>query len=325
MMDKSDFHVTDTQLAEILEINLTRLYQIIDFFDSDPNDAWSLNLDEHFVWQIKTHKSRRFSEIGALVLAKYLDSIDQKSLWRKLKDWVQQKKRKTMQALVEIRIREVVKVDTLVKLNNRHFITRKQTIYILATSASRLDKAFDDIKRSDKPLIIGNHFADIGGERYYSLSGFVKIAKHLSNRELGLTKPDRRLWCEAVELTSKPVIKLLQDEHAAKQQKIQQAINTAKSIAKKTCQITKDKKSNTQPNISVTGHHLFDQETYPHLATALDNILVIRTDIHEHFHQWMGGPDKSCTIEDFIKYVTLFYPDSPVLGKLMMLKQILKK
>lgn len=144
---KDEFHVFDHQLAKILDISLDRLYEVVQFFDSDPNDKWNLKLNEHYVWHNKSIGSMRFSEIGALIIAKYLDIFEKKSLWNRLKDWIQQKKRKTMQALVEIRIREAIEVGSLVKLNNRHFITKKQVIYILATHPGRFDQAFEDIKK----------------------------------------------------------------------------------------------------------------------------------------------------------------------------------
>lgn len=321
---KDEFHVFDHQLAKILDISLDRLYEVVQFFDSDPNDKWDLRLNEHYVWHNKSIGSMRFSEIGALIIAKYLDTIEKKSLWNRLKDWIQQKKRKTMQALVEIRIREAVEVGSLVKLNNRHFITKKQAIYILATHPGRFDQAFEEIRKSIKPLLINYDFADIEGVRHYSLSGFVKIAKQLADKDHGLTKPDRRLWCEVVDFSAKPVLKLLIDEDSAKASKINKAVNTAKQLAKKTCLVTGAKKTKSTPNVCVTGHHLYSKEQYPHLATALDNILVITTEIHDQFHQWMGGPQVSCTIDDFIKFVTLFYPQSPVLSKLLEIKDVLK-
>lgn len=323
-MSKDDFHVLDNQLADILEISRDKLYEVIAFFDSDPNDRWQLNLDEHFVWENKSIKIRRFSEVGALIIARYLDSIQRKSLWGKLRDWIRQKKRKTMQALVQIRITEVVNVGSLVRLNNFQFISKKQAVYILATTGKRFDQAFEQIRTSNKPLIIGEDFADIGGERYYSLRGFVRISRQLADKQYGLTNADRRLWCEAVDLTAEPVVKLLMDDYTARKKKIDQAVNTAKNNARKTCQVTGAKKTNGNPNVSVTGHHLYSKEHYPHLAISPDNILVITTDIHNHFHQWMGGTNVSCTIDDFIKYVTLFHPDSPVLQQLVHKKQTIK-
>jgi hypothetical protein len=44
------------------------------------------------------------------------------------------------------------------------------------------------------------------------------------------------------------------------------------------------------------------------LADDIDNIITITEQIHDDFHQWNGGYQKSCTIDDFIQYVEWRYP-----------------
>jgi hypothetical protein len=56
-------------------------------------------------------------------------------------------------------------------------------------------------------------------------------------------------------------------------------------------------------------HHLFDQKNYRLIAADPDNIITISKAVSDEFHQWNGGYDKTCTIDDFIKYVEFFYSD----------------
>ncbi|MDY7021383.1 MAG: hypothetical protein SWJ54_08470 [Cyanobacteriota bacterium] len=52
----------------------------------------------------------------------------------------------------------------------------------------------------------------------------------------------------------------------------------------------------------------FDKKLYYFLSVDPDNILTVVSEIHEDFHQWNGGCNKSCTIDDFIEYVEWRYP-----------------
>ena len=62
----------------------------------------------------------------------------------------------------------------------------------------------------------------------------------------------------------------------------------------------------------LAGHHLYSKAQYPHLAANSENIITIKEEVHDAFHAWMGGYDKECTIDDFIKFVAERYPDNDV-------------
>lgn len=74
--------------------------------------------------------------------------------------------------------------------------------------------------------------------------------------------------------------------------------------AKGRCQITGRRKSVGKFNL--VAHHLFDQNTYPQFADMADNLIAIGEDIHNQFHQWMGGTQKACTVEDMERFIEEF-------------------
>ena len=58
---KDPFTITDTELAKELDITPEYLDQVVDFFDSDPDDSWDLGENVDYIFTNKVKKIRRFS------------------------------------------------------------------------------------------------------------------------------------------------------------------------------------------------------------------------------------------------------------------------
>lgn len=298
----SDFTIREKELAAALEISPKHLDEIIDFFDSDPNDQWDLRENDHFIYINKAWKERLFSYQGAFAIAKYMDSIEKKTIWDRIVEFVTKHKEKIRNAFVRQKVLD--NCQSLTVRNNRHFLSKKDVVNILCTSYARLNQAFDDIKKTD-PMIPGEDFDDIEGLRYYSLSGLYKLCKELGSN---LKNKDRQEWCFAVEVVGKKTFKILIDEEASKVKKVQSAKNAAKRRDGNYCQIT-GIKPEKHDRFNVVAHHIFSQEKYPHLAASIDNLITLREEVHKEFHAWNGGFDKPCTIDDLIRFVSELYCD----------------
>ncbi|MGB7251217.1 MAG: hypothetical protein WBC73_19945, partial [Phormidesmis sp.] len=96
----SKFTIKEKELANALEISLERLDEVIDFFDSDPDDAWELKEHDHFVYTNKAWRNRIFSAHGAFAIAKYLDTHQKKSIWDKILEFVTHHREKIRNAFV---------------------------------------------------------------------------------------------------------------------------------------------------------------------------------------------------------------------------------
>lgn len=314
----SEFTIKEKDLAEALEITPEKLDEIIVFFDSDPNDEWELREDDHFIYLNKTWKERLFSQHGAFAIAKYMDTIEKKSLWERLKEFVTRHKERIRNAFVRQKVHD--NSSSLTTRNHRHFLSKKDVVNILCTSYPRLKKAFEDIQRSDNPMTIYEDFDDIEGTRYYSLSGFDNLSRKLA---ADLKDRDRREWCSAVEVVGSKTLKLLISAEEQRAKRIQAAMEAAKKRDKKCCQITGNKPTKYNKfNIAV--HHIFSQEHYPHLATSMENLITLTEAVHKEFHAWNGGSKVPCTIDELICFVNELYPDQEEASlKLNEIKKIL--
>jgi len=299
----TNFVLKEKELAEALEITPQQLDKVIAFFDSDPNDEWELRENEHFIFIDKTWRHRLFSYQGAFTIAQYMDSIEKKTIWDRIKEFITKHKEKVRNAFVRQKVLE--NCSSLTTRNNRHFLSKKDVIGILCTSYARLNKAFEVIQKSDSPMILGEDFDDIEGARFYSLSGLDKFCRLLSSE---LKVKNRQEWCKSVEVVGKKTLKALIDEEAAKAQKITVAMNAAKKRDKQRCQIT-GRRPEKHDKFNLAVHHIFSKDHYPHLAASLDNLITLQEEIHKEFHMWNGGSCKPCTIDDLIRFVSEFYSD----------------
>lgn len=315
----SSFTIREAELANALEITHQELAKVIHFFDSDPDDQWELREDDHFIYLARSLNERLFSEQGAYAIAKYMDEKKPKSIWASIIEFITKHKEKIRNAFISRKIQE--NYSSLTVKNNRHFLSKKDVVNILCTSYARLNKAFDEIQRSDDPMKIYEDFDDIDGVRHYSLSGFYKLSQHLAK---ALTVKDRRGWCEAIEFVGKKTFKLIIDEQAAWQKKIESAMNSAKKRDGKCCQITGKKHDQFNREVNIVAHHIYSKEYYPHLATCVDNLITLTQVVHNDFHAWNGGFKKPCTVDHLIQFVNELYPENyKVMLRLNQVKQML--
>ncbi|MDT9237318.1 MAG: hypothetical protein P5685_00190 [Limnospira sp. PMC 1261.20] len=162
-------------------------------------------------------------------------------------------------------------------------------------------------------------FEDYDGLRFFSLSGLEKLSIELS---LKLRSEERRDYCKRVREVAPPVLKFLAIAPSPEPKQIEQAMNFAKNRDKKTCQVTGVVRDKYNQRIELVGHHLYDKKTYHFLSAVPDNILTIDKKLHEDFHQWNGGTQETCTIDDFIDYVEWRYPEKHELILTLHNKQI---
>ncbi|MBW4487689.1 MAG: hypothetical protein KME12_07855 [Trichocoleus desertorum ATA4-8-CV12] len=314
----SGFTIREEQLSEALEITRKELDQIVQFFNSDPNDQWELRESEHFIYINKSLNERLFSEQGAYAIAKYMDEKEKKSIWSRIKEFITKHKEKIRNSFISKKIQE--NSSSLTLRNNRHFLSKKDVVNILCTSPARLNKAFDDIQRSDSPLELHTDFDDIDGVRHYSLAGFYRLSENLAKE---LTVKNRRSWCGAIEVVGKKTFKMIIDEETAQQKRIDSAMNAAKRRDGSRCQITNQKRDKYN-RCNFVVHHIYSKEYYPHLAACQDNLITLAEVVHQEFHIWNGGFQKPCTVDHLIQFVNELHPDNyEVVLKLNKAKQIL--
>ncbi|MGB7249865.1 MAG: hypothetical protein WBC73_13085, partial [Phormidesmis sp.] len=246
-----------------------------------------------------------FSAHGAFAIAKYLDTHQKKSIWDKILEFVTHHREKIRNAFVHRKIHE--NSSSLTHRNGRYFLSKKDSVAILSTSYARLNKSFEDLRRSDRPLEIFVDFDDISGKRYYSLSGFYRLSQNLSQN---LTSKDRREWCKAVDITGRDALKAITDARERRVREIERVMRAAKKRDKKTCQITLAK-PNKHDKFDMASHHIFSSKYYPHLSAVVDNIITLTAEVHDEFHSWNGGSQNPCTVDDLIQFVCERYPTSP--------------
>lgn len=320
--DTSQFTIKAEDLANALEISLDRLYEIIEFFDQDPHDDWELRENEHFIWLSKAKGTRLFSQLGAFAIAKYMDTVEQKTLWNLIVEFVTRHKERLRNAFVRQKVHE--NCSSLTRRNNYYFLSKKDVVSILCTSYARINQAFIDLQL-EEPMEVDKHFIDIEGKRYYSLAGIDRLSRELSEK---LKKKDRQEWCKAVHIVGKKTLAQIASAEAQKERRITAAMNSAKR-RDQCCQLTgsKPKPSNS---VELAVHHIFSKSHYPQLAESLDNLITLTVEIHKEFHHWNGGFDKRCNVDDLIRFVQEQYPDEekyPNSGELVrrlhQVKQIL--
>lgn len=315
--DTSNFTIREKDLAEALGISVDKLDRIIAFFESDPNDEWDLKENDHYIYFNKKFKERIFAEHGAFAIAKYMDSVEPKSLWDSIVEFITRHKEKLRNAFVRRKIHE--NCSSLTSKKNRYFLSKKDAVNIFCTSYARLNRAFDSIQKSERPLAKFEDFDDFDGVRYYSLSGFDRLSRELAQ---SLTVKDRREWCKAVEMVGKRTLNLIIDTETSRQKEIEKAKIAAKKRDKQTCQITRQK-SDKNHKFNLAAHHIYSDREYPDLAACMDNLIVLNEEIHQEFHTWNGGTQSSCTADDMIDFLMERYPDAEeALLKLYKVKTI---
>ncbi len=300
-------NITDQELAEALDITLDKLYDICDIFDADPNDEWELKEGIHF--KKAPHQARSFSPEGAVEICNYLEENHQeRPVFNRFKRWMLRRDRRLKGLMVTKKVTESVEVEgQLIFVNNRAFLGPRacRSILQLGTRQDVLNRTFQQIQRSEnteiEPMQLGSDFYDDSEQLFLSRSGIAVVGKHLGTT---LSQKHRQEWSKVVAEYAPKAIESIEKCEAEKQKRIQAAMNRVRKQAKSTCQITDRKCKIHKINLEI--HHLYDKNKYPNLADIDANLIAIDGNIHKHFHQWMGGTDKSCTIADMEKYIEEF-------------------
>ncbi len=193
------------ETAQILGINLRRLYDICEHFDVRDDDEWDLIEGEHFEWLSQPQRTRQFYEEGAMAIAKYLQEAIQAKRFIGIIDRVLEsltnRRKHTRQMLVRRRvISEVQDLKGVIVRGDLVFLDRPKAIRILATngkglnSAVRREQETNSLDGRDQ-MAIRVHFDKVDGTEYWSQSGLVRIAQNMSEN---LSKKSRKAWTEAV-------------------------------------------------------------------------------------------------------------------------------
>jgi hypothetical protein len=304
-MAKNKFDITAEELAKGLGISLVRLYEIVEFFDKDSKDEWDLKENEHFIWLIKSARTRTFSEFGAFAIAKYLDATQPQGFWAKLKEFLFRHKANLRKAFIRKQI--LANSSSLTIRNGLLYISKTDSIGILMTNHTRFNKAFEDIRTSSQPLTAGEDFNDFDDKRFYSLRGFERLSNLLGQE---LTSKNRREWCKEAAIVGPDIMKKLMDAEMSFEGKVQAAKNAVRKKDKDRCQATGQKDSPAQ-RLKLNVHHIFCRQHYPHIAASQENLVTLSESVHSNFHAWNGK--EPCTADRLIEFLAIHHPDAEAL------------
>ncbi|MGB7415565.1 MAG: hypothetical protein WA902_15260, partial [Thermosynechococcaceae cyanobacterium] len=169
-----------------------------------------------------------------------------------------------------------------------------------------LTRTFQEIQRGSNTEVESlrlesDFFEDDNKERFFSCSGIASMGQQLGVR---LSSKNRKAWVRAVADYAPRAIEALEKHEEEKTARVTDAIDRVREQAKGHCQITGEQEGVDCLKLEV--HHLFDQVKYPHLADVEENLIAIKGEIHQHFHQWMGGSHQSCRSADLERYIESF-------------------
>ena len=307
-------NITDKELAEALDINVDRLTDICEFFDSDPDDDWELVKGIHY--QNGPYGSRIFNPEGAVEICNYLEANQrERPILQRWKRWLLQRDRRLKGLMIAKRIQEISELKgELVFQGGRAFLSPRACRQILAIGNRQdiLKRTFVEIQRGKdtelEPLKIDEDFFDAEQDRYLSRSGLASVSKHLGIR---LSQKHRREWVKVVSEYAPKALDTLEKYEAEREKRIKRAMDRVRKQANGRCQITNRRKSVYKFDLEV--HHLFDRHAYPQFADMEINLIAIEASVHDHFHQWLGNTKVPCTVEDMERYVEEFsnslFPD----------------
>jgi hypothetical protein len=316
-------YITSQKLIKTLEISSQELIDLEKFIDSDPNDEWELTEGRDYRI-INGNGLREYTETGAYAIAECLEwkkSLKQGWLRQLIHNLVTAIRGNVRKSFVREKI--INNTSSLALNNNRYFLSSRDVTVIFSTRPDYLRKIAEAAQKREQALIKGEDYIDIIDKGvYYSLSGLVKLSEEFSKT---LRDKNRRDWCNDVGTLIEPavndILKLLEQRN----NNINNAKNKAKRNAKRRCQVTNKQGDKVEP-LALAGHHLYSEAQYPHLSDCVDNIICISAEVHDHFHQYMGGTKNPCTLEDFVNYIKLYHPENGVvLTWLAQKQQILGK
>ena len=318
---KNLFSIKDSELAQWFSIELQKLDEIVDFFDSDPHDDWDLVEDQDYKYVDRKNKIRIFSAKGALKIASYLNRNVKKGIWKTIKEFITQHEKKLRESLARKIITGELDASSIIVHNGYPMIHKQSLRRILETNGWKLNQTFNNLQKSHQPLELDVDFAEREQELWFAETGVFLMAESMSKT---LTNKSRQKMCEAISGQFSSAFKLLTNAEIQTQIDIDKAKKKAKTRDKHTCQIT-HKKPDKYNKFNLSVHHLYCAKAYPHLATEDSNLITISEEIHKEFHGLLGGFDKPCTLDDFIDFVHTCYPehDSKLTLRLQRVKKVL--
>ena len=301
-----EIYITSQKLIKTLRIDSTKLIEIENFFDSISDDEWDL-IDSTDYRIVQANGLREYTQSGAYTIARYLESTEKRSFFQKITEMILHTKQKIRQAFISDHI--IDNCSSLVKKNDQFFISQTDVVRIFKTKSNYLKKMLEVAQREEQPLIKGQDYIDLldSGGFYFSLSGISKLSAAM---KLSQTKKNRQDWCSDVGLVIAPRVNEVVQQICDREKRIQSVMKTVKEKRdKRTCQVT-GKKWDKVNQLKLAAHHLYSKQEYPHLADVESNLITLSCEIHDQFHvSFMGGADKPCTIDDFIKFVNFYHPE----------------
>ncbi len=303
----TDIYITSERLCKTLNIQSQELLDLQAFIDSDPNDEWDLKEGTDYR-VVNKAGLREYTCAGAFAVAECLEFKKKTE-----QNWFQN----LIQTLITaIRghiqtafVREHIfnNSSSLVQNSGHYFLSKADVVAIFRSRGDYVQKMSVEAQRLEKPLILGEDYLDIPDKGiYYSLSGMMKLAHAY---KVNITRRHRKDWCSDVGREVAPCVTGILKQLKLRNDAITSAVSQAKTRAGQTCQVTGVKGNSIQP-IPMAGHHLFSRAEYPLLVATVDNIICITVEVHNHFHQFMGGHHKPCTLDDFEHFVKQFYPEN---------------
>jgi 5-methylcytosine-specific restriction endonuclease McrA len=303
----AEIYITSQKLAQTLSISSDELIEIEEIFDSIPDDKWELvNGVDYRV--VQANGLREYTRSGASAIACYLETVKKQSFLQKINELIRRTKKKIRHAFAGDHITD--NCSSLMRRDNQFFVSRSDVIKIFKTNSNYLTKMLDVAQREDQPLIKGQDYIDLidQGGYHFSLSGISKLAAVMKKSQ---TNTNRQEWCwdigEVIAAKVDDIVQQIRD----REQRIPKVMKAVKEKRdKKTCQVS-GIKWNKVNQLKLAVHHLYSKQEYPHLADVEGNLITISCDIHDQFHvSFMGGADKVCTIDDFIRFVHEYHPAS---------------
>jgi len=308
---KENFPIREAELIQWLSISHKRLDEIVSFFDADPNDDWDLVEGDDYQFVNKEKKLRNFSPKGAFKIASYIEKNEKRGIFYKFKEFFTKHDQKIRRSLArKLIFAELIDSGEIQVYQGVAMIHKQSLRRILETNGAKLNKTVNHLQqRTDKPLELGvDFYEDEKREFWFSESGIVMISKSMSET---LTNKSRQEMCKMIAMEFPLAFKEIQehlDDDTKQKIEIEKAKKRAKTRDKNTCQVT-GQKPDKDVKFNLAVHHLYSAQKYPHLATLDLNLVTIKEEIHQEFHGNLGGFHQPCTIEDFIEFLHVYYPE----------------
>ena len=250
--------------------------------------------------------AREYTQSGAYAIARYLETTKKLNFWDSLKDWFLHTRARVRKGFIRKKILD--NCSSLLKRSDQYWVSQRDAVSIFGTNIQTLRRMEEFAKNSQFAILLGQHYENFDdGEIYYSLEGIYRLSLAFKTN---LTSKNRKDESKDVGEEIKPQVDDIVKRIAVREKQITKTKEAAKKRDHKTCQVTNEKPDQYKP-FDLAAHHLYSINAYPHLADSIENLITISAEVHNRFHlDFMGGNQKSCTIDDFMKFVQLYYPDS---------------